>query len=216
MTQFPADPPFGEIVSGQRPERKSSPASVLAAPRTPVTRWNRKYLAAGAAALAAIVGLGFYLGFGGANAVPKKAQDPQAAADTDNPEKPEIANRYAQGYADPAVRAGMPPGVADLPAPAAAGQPQVAAAAGAPPAPVDPAVAAAIAQSSAARAAGPFFGGGADQGAVDTVAPALALVAPPDAGARTRDAADVQLQNGQGEKRQFAADARADDYLANP
>jgi len=218
MTQFPADPPFGEIVSGQRPERKSSPASVLAAPRTPVTRWNRKYLAAGAAALAAIVGLGFYLGFGGANAVPKKAQDPQAAADTDNPEKPEIANRYRQGYADPAVRAGMPPGVADLPAPGAAGQPQVAGAAGAPaaPVPVDPAVAAAIAQSSAARAAGPFFGGGADQGAVDPVAPALAFVAPPDAGARSQAAADVQLQNGQGEKRQFAAGARADDYLANP
>jgi hypothetical protein len=109
VTQFPADPPFGEIVSGHRPERKSSPASVLAAPRTPVTRWNRKYLAAGAAALAAVVGLGFYLGFGGANAVPKKAQDPQAAADTDNPERPEIANRYVQGYADPAVRGGHRP-----------------------------------------------------------------------------------------------------------
>ena len=50
------------------PERKASPASVLTGPRPPVTRWNRKYLLAGSAALASIVALGFYLGFGGAHA----------------------------------------------------------------------------------------------------------------------------------------------------
>jgi len=48
MTAFPDDPPVGDIVTGARPEGKASPASVLTAPRTPVTRWNRKYLLAGA------------------------------------------------------------------------------------------------------------------------------------------------------------------------
>src|SRR5665213_2129943 len=119
MTHLPPDPPIVDIVTDQRPERKERPASVLAAPRNPVTRWNRKYLLAGAAALAAIVGLGFYLGFGGASATPKKSQDLQAAADTENPQKPEIANRYAGGYADPAVRAA--PGTASLPPPGAPG-----------------------------------------------------------------------------------------------
>ena len=33
---------------------------------------------------------------------------------------------------------------------------------------------------------------------------------------RARDAAEVSIQNGQGEKRQFAAGSRADDYLTNP
>jgi len=216
VTHLPPDPPIVDIVSGARPERKERPASVLAAPRMPVTRWNRKYLLAGAAALAAIVGLGFYLGFGGASATPRKNQDLQAAADTQNPQKPEIANRYAQGYADPAVRAAeVPPGTAALPPPVAPGQ----APAGGPaasPAPVDPARAEAAAQATAARAAGPFFGGAASQGAPDAGPSGLAFVAPPDGGGGPHEAAEVGLQNGQGEKRQFAAGSRVDDYLASP
>jgi len=126
MTQFPADPPFGEIVSGQRPERKLSPASVLAAPRTPVTRWNANNLAAGAAALAApSVGLGFTWVSAAPTAVPRRPTDPQAAADTDNPKARDRQHRYVSGLRRiPAVRRRhAPAGVADLPAP---GQPQVA------------------------------------------------------------------------------------------
>jgi type IV secretion system protein VirB10 len=33
---------------------------------------------------------------------------------------------------------------------------------------------------------------------------------------RARDAAEVSIQNGQGEKRQFAAGSRADNYMTNP
>jgi len=215
MTHFPPDPDFGDSRLAA-PERKAPPASVLAAPRNPVTRWNRKYLLAGAAALASIVGLGFYIGFGGANASPKRAQDLQAAADTDNPQQPEIASRYAQGYADPAVKAAeTPPGVAALPPPGGAAQPP-AGAAGAPGAQPDPAVAEALAQAKAARSASPFFAGAqGDVVAPPDPPPPLAFVAQ-GPGGPVRDIADVQLQNGQGEKRQFAAASRADDYLTNP
>ncbi|MGI9168689.1 MAG: TrbI/VirB10 family protein, partial [Caulobacteraceae bacterium] len=216
MTHFPDDPPTGDIVSGPRPERKERPASALAAPRMPVTRWNRKYLLAGAAALAAIVGLGFYLGFGGANATPKKGQDLQAAADTENPQKPEIANRFAEGYADPAVRAaGATLGTAALPPPGSPGQ-APASTAPASSAPVDQARAQAVAEAGAARAAGPFFGGAASQGAADQGPGSLALAPPMDGEARAHEVGDAALQNGQGEKRQFAAGSRSDDYLANP
>jgi type IV secretion system protein TrbI len=214
MTHFPPDPDFGDFPPAA-PERKAPPASVLAAPRNPVTRWNRKYLLAGAAALASIVGLGFYIGFGGANASPKRAQDLQAAADTDNPQQPEIASRYAQGYADPAVKAAeIPPGVAALPPPGGAAQP--AGAAGAPPTQPDPAAVEALAQARAARSASPFFAGAqGDVAAPPDAPPPLAFVAQ-QPGGPVRDIADVQLQNGQGEKRQFAAASRADDYLSNP
>ena len=216
MTHFPDDPPTGDIVSGPRPERKERPASVLAAPRMPVTRWNRKYLLAGAAALAAIVGLGFYLGFGGANATPKKGQDLQAAADTENPQKPEIANRFAEGYADPAVRAaGATPGTAALPPPGSPGQAPVSTAPASSVA-VDQPRAQALAEAGAARAAGPFFGGAASQGAADQGPGSLALAPPTDGAPRAHEVGDVALQNGQGEKRQFAAGSRSDDYLANP
>lgn len=214
MTTFHDDAPIGDIVSGPRPERKAPAASMLAAPRNPVTQWNRKMLMAGAAALAGIVGLGFYLGFGGASVTPKKAPDPQAAADTDNPQKPEIANRYAQGYADPAVRAGAP-GTASLPAPGTTG----AAVGGAGPAaapPVDPVRAEAAAQATAARAASPFFGGASTQGAVDPGPGVAAFVGQADGALRARETAELAIQNGQGEKRQFAAASRADDYLTNP
>ena len=63
MTYLPPDRPIGEAPSST----KASAESVLAAPRLPVTRWNRRYLVAGAGALAAIVAAGFYIGFGGAN-----------------------------------------------------------------------------------------------------------------------------------------------------
>ncbi len=214
MTAFPEDAPIGEVVTGPRPERKAAAASVLTAPRMPVTRWNRKVLFAGAAALAALVGLGFYIGFGGANAAPTKTQDTQAAADTDNPQKPEIANRYAQGYADPALHADAP-GTAGLPPPGLPGS-NLGVGPGATPAPVDPARAEAIAQAGAARSAGPFFGGATGQVPSDPGAAPLAFVAPPEGGAHAREAAEVGVQNGQGEKRQFAAGARADDYLASP
>jgi type IV secretion system protein VirB10 len=211
MTAFPDDAPLGDIVTGARPERKAPAASMLAAPRNPVTQWNRKMLMAGAAVLAAIVGLGFYLGFGGANVAPKRADDPQAAADTNNPQKPEIANRYAQGYADPAVRAGAP-GTAGLPAPGASGA--AAGETGPGPAPaVDPVRAEAQAQATAARAAGPFFGGAAAQGAADPGPGEVGPLAPPGAVMAAREAAEAPFGAGQGEKRRFAASARADDYL---
>jgi type IV secretory pathway VirB10-like protein len=213
MTGFPDDAPIGDIVTREHPERKMAAASVLLAPRTPVTRWNRKMLLAGAGALAAVVGLGFYLGFGGANGAPKKTQDPQAAADTANPQKPEISNRYAQGYADPAVRASGP-GTANLPAPGATSV-AVGAAAPATPATVDPIRVQAAALAMAARAAGPFFGGAASQVTADHDSGASVVTASPDATARAREVAEVSVQNGQGEKRQFAASARSDDYLSN-
>ena len=213
MTTFSEDAPLGDIVTRPHPERKAAAASVLAAPRMPVTRWNRKVLFAGAAALAAIVGLGFYIGFGGANAAPTKAADTQAA-DTDNPQKPEIANRYASGYADPALHADAP-GTAALPPPGSLGQaPGVGTAA--PVAPVDPARAEAIAQAGAARSAGPFFGGAAGQAPADPGAGPLTFVAPTEGGGHGREVGEVAVQNGQGEKRQFAAGVRADDYLASP
>ena len=135
MTHPSPDPFFEAADAGQRPERKAAPASVLAAPRMPVTRWNRKFLLAGAGALAAIVGLGFYLGFGGASMGPKKAQDPQAAADTDTPQEPEIAKRYAAGYGDPTLRAAeTPPGIVTLPPPGAAALAPAAVASSGPPA----------------------------------------------------------------------------------
>ena len=103
MSHLPPDPPLDGRPSYE-PERKASSASVLSAPRFPVTRWNRKYLMAGAAVLASIVAGGFYLGFGGAHATKGQPDDTQNAADTSSPQTPEIATRYAAGYADPAVR----------------------------------------------------------------------------------------------------------------
>ena len=213
MTHLPPDP----LVADNRapPEHKAAPASVLAAPRHPVTRWNRKYLLAGAAALASIVGLGFYIGFGGAHATPNAAGQ-QPAADTDEPQQPALDGRYAQGYADPAVRSAAlnAPGTAALPAPgSAAAGPAGAAAA---PAQPDPAVAEAVAQARAARSASPFFSGAQDQPPPVPDPPAPVAIIPAGPLGPLREAAEVQIQNGQGEKRQFAADSRADDYLGNP
>jgi type IV secretory pathway VirB10-like protein len=219
MSHLPPDPPLDGRPSYE-PERKASSASVLSAPRSPVTRWNRKYLMAGAAVLASLVAGGFYLGFGGAHASKGRPDDSQNAADTSSPQTPEIATRYAAGYADPAVRPGttsLPPPDAPPPAggtPPAAGQPGQ-------PAPVDPAVQAAREQALAARSANPFFGGAQAQPQVASQtpdpSPMLAAALAPGLGALPVPAAgDVQPANGQAGKRQFAAGARVDDYLTNP
>ncbi len=203
----------------ETPDRpgKVPPESVLAAPRLPVTRWNRRYLLAGAVALAAIVAAGFYIGFGGAHRpAPKDPAGPPAADAA--PATPDIAARYAKGYGDPAVQALGAPGTASLPppggGPAASGGPVQAA----PPKPVDPAEQQAREQAAAARGASPFFAAGG--AAAPPPSPAGQDSPPPPAagaGAPAEPAAaDVQPSNGQGGKRQFLAGARADDYLASP
>ena len=211
MTYLPPDP------YQEAPDRpaKVPPASVLAAPRLPVTRWNRRYLLAGAGVLAAIVALGFYVGFGGAHRPAPKDPASQAATDVTST-SPSLADRYAKGYGDPAMQAAAAPGTASLPPPGAlpgaAGAP-----ASAPAKPVDPAVQQARDQASAARSANPFFAGGGAP-----VAPGPGGLGPPpglSAGAGLPPeppAGDVQPANGQGAKRQFLANARADDYLAAP
>ncbi len=214
MTQLPPDAQLGA------PPRKASPESVLAAPRTPVTRWNRKYLVLGATGLASIVALGFYLGFGGAHAPQARPEAISDAADTGQVQTPAISTKYAAGYADPALQ-GLP-GTAPLPPaegmPGAPGTLPTGAPPPPPPAQVDPAVQAAREQALAARTSGPFFGGPpamtAAAGADPTV---LARPIAASAGAAAEPAAaEVQPANGQAAKRQFAASARTDDYLTNP
>ncbi|MDZ4375536.1 MAG: TrbI/VirB10 family protein [Pseudomonadota bacterium] len=193
----------------------------MAAPRNPVTRWNRKYLIAGATGLAGIVALGFYLGFGGAHAPQARPEAFTDAADTGQVQTPAISTRYAAGYADPALQAQTLPGTAALPPPEGApgGLP-----AGAPPPPppqaqVDPVVQAAREQALAARTSGPFFGGPPSAAAAAPSADLAALSRPiaASAGAAGESAAaEVQPANGQAAKRQFAANARTDDYLTNP
>lgn len=208
MTYLPPDRPIGEAPSSS----KASAESVLAAPRLPVTRWNRRYLVAGAGALAAIVAAGFYIGFGGANRPAPKQSAAQTTADT-APTTPAFATRYAAGYGDPAVRAADAPGIATLPPPGASG---AVGAASAPAAQtrVDPAVQQARDQAVAARGSGPFFatqaqaGGGAPESV--TLAEAQPGAAP------ITPAPDVQPANGQGGKAQFLASARTEDYLATP
>ena len=215
MSHLPPDPPLASH------SRKAAPESVLAAPRTPVTRWNRKYLILGATGLASIVALGFYLGFGGAHAPQARPEAVSDAADTGQVQTPAISTKYAAGYADPALQ-GLP-GTAPLPpaegvAGAPGAMPAGAAAPPPPPAQVDPAIQAAREQAVAARTSGPFFGG-----PPATLAPAAAdpaaFVRPiaASAGAAAEPAAaEVQPANGQAAKRQFAASARTDDYLTNP
>ena len=90
MSHLPPDPPL-EPQAPPRVEPKASSESVLAAPRAPVTRWNRRYLLAGAAVLAGLVGLGFYVGFGGAHQQQSRPVDEQANVDTNAPQTPAIA-----------------------------------------------------------------------------------------------------------------------------
>ena len=208
MTYLPPDPPMDAI----SPEPKIPAAGALAGPRTPVTRWNRRYLAAGSAILAALVAAGFWIGFGGAHR-PAPAAPAPPSSDTTTTAAP-VADRYAKGYGDPAVQSFSQPGT--LPLPSSALSPGPATAAAPPPRAVDPAVQQAREQAAAARSAGPFFGGASAAQPSAPSSPPLAagpIMASPGATAPT---ADVQPANGQGAKRQFLASARADDYLATP
>ena len=215
MTHLPPEPPLAVH------PRKTAPESVLAAPRNPVTRWNRKYLIAGATGLAGIVALGFYIGFGGAHTPQSRAEVLTDTADTGQVQTPAISTKYAAGYADPALQAQALPGTAQLPPPEGA---PGALPAGTPPPPpppaqVDPAVQAARDQALAARNSGPFFGGPPSAAAAAPPGDLAGLARPfaASAGAAGEPAAaEVQPANGQTAKRQFAAHARTDDYLTNP
>lgn len=214
MTYLPPDPPLDAAL----PPPKASAASALQGPRPPVTRWNRRYLLAGGVALAALVALGFYLGFGGAGHGPPKAASTQPAADTP-PTTPGLADRYPKGYADITPASAGAPGTLALPPPGSA--PAAGPGAPAPPRQVDPAVQQAQAQAQAARTSSPFFQG-ASNGAPPPEAPAPAFPlaaagAPaPAATPAGQPPADVQPANGQGAKRTFVQTAKADDYLQSP
>ena len=217
MTHLPPDPPFETAPRAP----KAAPESVLAAPRLPVTRWNRRYLIVGATVLAAVVAGAFWIGFGGAGPEPAKRADVKPNTDGPTP-APTFSDKYAKGYGDPAVQAlaqvAARPGSATLAAP---GPPVAGAGPGqaSPPPPVDPAVQQARDQAAAARAASPFFAASGPQG--DASAPAgapalLASVAPAPSPPPATAAPDVQPANGQGGKRQFVAGAKLDDYLQAP
>jgi type IV secretory pathway VirB10-like protein len=215
MTYLPPDRPDAVAVASP----KAKPESVLAAPRLPVTRWNRRYLILGAGGLAALVAAGFYIGFGGLGRPPRHAAA-QNAADT-APTTPAFAGRFAAGYGDPAVQAAAP-GTASLP-PAGATTATLPGGPGAQPGParpVDPAVQQAREQTNAARVSNPFFAAqalaGGGPAAPDTGGPVNLAAAAPGASGAGADAPDVQPANGQGAKRQFLATARSEDYLASP
>lgn len=209
MTNLPPDPPM----DGVSPEAKMPAASALAGPRTPVTRWNRRYLAAGSAILAALVAAGFWIGFGGAHRPAPAASSPPPS-DTTTTAAP-MTDRYAKGYGDPAVQSLAQPGTLALPPPGTAVTPATVAAPS-PPKPVDPAVQQAREQSIAARSAGPFFGGAsAPQPAGSSMPPSSPAPLMANASAPAAPA-DVQPANGQGAKRQFLTNSHADDYLPNP
>jgi type IV secretory pathway VirB10-like protein len=213
VTHVPPDAPVSPH------PRKAAPESVLAAPRTPVTRWNRKYLIAGATGLAGIVALGFYLGFGGAHAPQARPEALSDAADTGQVQTPAISTKYAAGYADPALQAQVLPGAAALPPPEGAPGALPAGTPPPPPSQVDPAVQAAREQALAARSSGPFFGGPPPAAAAAPAGepgPLTPLIAASAGAAAEPAAAEVQPANGQAAKRQFAANARTDDYLTNP
>ena len=208
MTYLPSDPPL------EGPSPKASPESVLIAPRRPVTRWNRRYLAAGAAVLAAIVAGAFWIGFGGGPKPAAKTAAEQNTGET-TPGADGLGDRYAKGYGDPQVQALTGPGTASLPPPGAS----VATQAAAPP-PVDPAVQQARDQAVAARSASPFFaastGGGVAEGTGADGLPVPVNLTTPSAPPGPAPAPDVQPANGQGGKRQFAEAAKLDDYLPSP
>jgi type IV secretion system protein VirB10 len=197
---------------------KASASSALQGPRTPVTRWNRRYLLAGGVAVAAVVALAFYLGFGGGHMAASKAASTQPAADV-TPGKPALADRYPKGYGDLTPAATGAPGSVSLPPPGTAPAPAETAA----PRPVDPAVQQAEAQAEAARAASPFFQAATSGASPPALAPAglspyppAAMAATPAAAPATPAPADVQPANGQGAKRAFVQAAKADDYLSSP
>ena len=195
------------------PERKASPASMLVAPRNPVTRWNRKALMAGAGVLAGLVALGFYLGFGGAKPRGAGQVDAQASVDTSSPQRPEIAGRFAQGYGDPGLQ---PPalGTATLPPPGTQVPVGVSETTPLPPAPPDPAFQAAREEARAASGAGPFFQGG-DRAVASSEPSMSGYAGAPGLASPAEPVAEVGPQNGQAAKRQFLAGAKSQDYLTN-
>ena len=188
----------------------------------PVTRWNRKYLLAGAGALAAIVGLGFYIGFGGAYALalgrPRTRRRPQTRTIRSSPRSPALR----PGYGDPAVKAAeTPPGVVD-PA-AACGRRsgaggrglQRASRAGA----RRPGRAWPLAQAKAARASGPFFAGAQGEVAPEPDRAPAPRVCRPAAEAALMSGTSAEVQAPERPGREAAVRrrrSRADDYLTNP
>lgn len=203
------------------PEPKDSAASALQGQRPPVTRWNRRYLLAGGAAVASLIALAFYLGFGGAER-PKPKDAKPAEATNVTPGSTAMADRYPQGYADPAVVAASGPGTASLPP---AGADPAATSTTPPPqaqaAPVDPAVEQARTQAMAARSSSPFFQ------ALRVAAAAAPASPPPYAGLPSPGATpalavpgaplpEAQPGNGQAAKSTFAETARAEDYVTAP
>lgn len=218
MTHLPPEPPLSGPPS-EGPAPKIAAATALQGPRTPVTRWNRRYLLAGGTAAAAIVALAFYLGFGGANRPTSKTGANQPAADT-SLTTPALADRYPKGYGDLTPASAGAPGSVGLPPPGAAASLP---ASPPPPRQVDPAVQQAQAMAQAARTASPFFQGAAGGGpppAAPAGGPSFQAPGGPSApavpAAATTPAADVQPANGQGAKRIFVQTAKADDYLSSP
>ena len=214
MTYFPPDPPIDAVT----PLPKAAPESVLAAPRRPVTRWNRRYLLAAGAVMAAIVAVAFWVGFGSGPKPAAKADTAQNTGDT--PTASGVGDRYAKGYGDPSVQAMQAPGTASLPPSGAAGAPAGPQSAAPPNPPVDPAVQQARDQAAAARTASPFFqaataGGPPAASGVPGLPIPISAPAPASAFGPS-PAADVQPANGQGGKRQFADSAKLDDYLQTP
>lgn len=201
MSFLPPDPPLETAPRAP----KASADSVLAAPRLPVTRWNRRYLIAGAAVLAAVVATAFWIGFGGAGKAPAKKADAPARADV-GPTTPAFADRYAKGYGDPAVQAIGAPGTVSLPPAGTQPSAQVAGAA-AQPRQVDPAVQLAQQQAQAARSASPFFGGAVTGSPAASAAQPVSTYpvgyapaagpGPAPASTAEKPAADVQPANGQ-------------------
>lgn len=211
MTVRPPDPPLDNLA----PARKMSADSALAGPRRPVTRWNRRYLAAGAAGLASLVAAGFWIGFGGARTSAPAPLNPPTADTT--PTAAPMADRFAKGYDDPAVQTLGPPGLVGLPPPGAAtaAAPAPGPAQAAPP--PDPAVQQAREQALAARASPPFFSAPSGAASWTPTGPALPLAAASSSsGAAVAPQPDVQPANGQSGKLQFLAGARLDDDGANP
>src|SRR6201999_2730281 len=197
MSFLPPDPPLETA-----PRTPKAPAeSVLSAPRLPVTRWNRRYLAAGGVILATVIAVAFWIGFS-----PHPIKKADAKPTDDSPvSTPAFPDKYARGYGDPAVQAIASPGAVPSPPPRAQ--------------PVDPVVQRAREQAEAARSSSPFFNGAGQAGPPAAAAMPVAFApgaAPAGQGASEAAAPDVQPANGQTGKRQFANGAKVDDYLQAP
>jgi type IV secretion system protein VirB10 len=225
MTQLPPEQPHG--AHPEPAKRKERTESVLAAPRTPVTRWKTKMVALGVTALACVVGLAFYVSWEKAHAQPQRREDPQEKVDTQTASAEAVTGRRGADYQG-VLNAG--PGVASLPpagtpmdplggAPTAVTPTAYDPAAASPPPPpqVDPRVQAAREQAMAARAASPFFGGAQPQAAQAGYAPGadFPVGMPVGAPGWQGPPGEVQPGNGQLAKQRFAENVRADDYVQN-